>query len=463
MTRRIIPVVGCLDASVLLPGSKSITNRALALSAFCNGRTILRHALESEDTQIMIDALRQLGISIDYGDDLESDKYKSDKYQIIVVGLGGKFPKPSAEIYVGNSGTSARFLTAALALSSSGDYRMYGKPRMHRRPIIDLVDPLRLLGGNIRYENSDNSLPLIIGRRGELCKSVIESGVIRLSVSGDISSQFLSAILMAAPLASDSMDVEVRVTGKLVSLPYVKMTINMMESFGIYPVVNSDFTSFKFCCNEFYCSPEVYWVEPDASAASYFFAAAAICGGAVKVEGLSQESIQGDIKFVECLAKMGCDVKFDNIKNTTTVSRPKNKPLNGIVVDMNSISDTAQTLSVVALFAKGETVIKNIEHVRYKETDRISDLATELRKFGAKIEEQSDGLKIIPPEKIKPATVATYDDHRMAMSFAIAGLKVDGVIIENPDCVQKTFPNFFTELQKTGEGEIRNSECGMRN
>jgi 3-phosphoshikimate 1-carboxyvinyltransferase len=226
------------------------------------------------------------------------------------------------------------------------------------------------------------------------------------------------------------------------------MTIKMMKSFGIEPAVNDDFTLFRFRKGEFYSSPEFYWIEPDASAASYFFAAAAICGGKIQVNGLSQKSVQGDIWFVDCLAKMGCNVQFDNEKNTTTISRSLNKPLKGISVDMNSISDTAQTLGVVALFAEGVTEIKNIEHVRYKETDRIADLATELRKFGATVEEQQDGLKIIPPRQILPATVETYDDHRMAMSFAIAGLKVDGVVINNPECVQKTFPNFFTELEK---------------
>ncbi|MDR1054051.1 MAG: 3-phosphoshikimate 1-carboxyvinyltransferase [Planctomycetaceae bacterium] len=442
-TKKIIPMGHQLDAMVLLPGSKSVTNRALLLSACCVGETVLGNVLESEDTQIMIDGLRKLGVSVEYGDNLAAEKR-----QMMVTGLGGKLPVANAEIYIGNSGTSVRFLTALLALSGSGEYRLHGKTRMHQRPISDLVDTLRLLGGNIRYENSNGSPPLLIGCRNELDKKVIESGTIKISVSGDVSSQFLSAILMTIPVISSEGDVEVEVVGELVSRPYVGMTVNMMKSFGVNPIYGEDFKLFRFCKGGFYSSPQFYWIEPDASAASYFFAAAAICGGKIQVNGLSQKSMQGDIKFVDCLEKMGCEAHFDNDQNTTTVSRPLDKPLQGISVDMNSISDTAQTLGVVALFANGTTEIKNIEHARYKETDRIADLATELRKFGATIDEQRDGLKITPPKKLQPATIETYDDHRMAMSFSIAGLKVDGVIIKNPDCVKKTFPNFFDELQK---------------
>jgi 3-phosphoshikimate 1-carboxyvinyltransferase len=442
-SKKIIPLGNQLNASILLPGSKSITNRALILSACCSGNTTLEHALESEDTQIMIDALRNLGVSIKYGGIGESDKY-----QMIVAGVNGKLLTRNADIYVGNSGTSIRFLTALLALSGSGEFRLSGKPRMHQRPIGDLVEALQSLGGNIRYENNSGFPPLIIGGRNQLDEKVIESGVIQIYVSGDVSSQFLSALLMTAPIASDKIDVEIIVTENLVSRPYVEMTISMIESFGVKPAIDKNFTSFRFHKGEFYSSPKVYWIEPDASAASYFFAAAAICGGTITIEGLSQNSVQGDIHFVDCLAKMGCSVQFDNDKNTTTVSRRPDKQLSGISVDMNSISDTAQTLGVVALFASSATEIKNIEHVRYKETDRIADLATELRRFGATVEERQDGLKIIPPSQLHPATVETYDDHRMAMSFAIAGLKIEGVVINDPDCVQKTFPNFFTELKK---------------
>jgi 3-phosphoshikimate 1-carboxyvinyltransferase len=446
VSEKIIPVSGRLSAEVLLPGSKSITNRVLILSACCSGRTLLDNVLESEDTQIMIDGLRKLGVPIEHL--LNRD---SGNYQMAVIGLGGKFPVPDAEIYIGNSGTSVRFLTALLALSGSGEYRLHGKSRMHKRPISDLVDALRLLGGNIRYENNNGSLPLIIGRYNGLDAGLIKSGVVRVSVSGGVSSQFLSGLLMAIPVLSGEVDFEIVVEGELVSRPYVEMTIGMMRSFGVGVIVGGGFDLFRFRGGEIYSTPEFYCVEPDASAASYFFAAAAVCGGSVQVKGLSRKSVQGDIRFVDCLAQMGCEVQFDEEKNTTTVTRPLGKSLCGISVDMNSISDTAQTLGVVALFAEGETEIRNIEHVRYKETDRIADLATELRKFGAAVEERRDGLRIIPPSKIVPATVDTYDDHRMAMSFAVAGLKVDGVVINNPECVQKTFPNFFKKLQQISE------------
>ncbi|MDR1478895.1 MAG: 3-phosphoshikimate 1-carboxyvinyltransferase [Planctomycetaceae bacterium] len=477
-TKKIIPIGHQLDAEVFLPGSKSITNRALLLAACCDGETVLGNALESEDTQIMIDGLRQLGVSVVSG----GHNLQTDKNQITVSGLGGKFPVDNAEIYIGNSGTTVRFLTALLALTGSGEYtqatlkfqklntqtqqdeavvqgqslpsvpasvyRLHGKERMHQRPINDLVDTLRLLGGNIRYENSNGSPPLIIGRRGELDKRIIEDGVIKISVAGNISSQFLSAILMAIPIMSSEGDVEVEVKGELVSRPYVGMTVGMMRSFGVNLVCGEEMSSFRFRKGEKYSSPKSYRIESDASAASYFFAAAAVCGGTIRLGWLAQKSMQGDVGFVGCLAKMGCSVQFDDIKNIITVSRSLDKPLEAISVDMNYISDTAQTLGVVALFANGTTEIKNIEHVRYKETDRITALANELRKFGATVEEQRDGLKITPPKKFQPAIIETYDDHRMAMSFAIAGLKTDGVIIKAPDCVQKTFPNFFTKLQE---------------
>ncbi|MDR1923316.1 MAG: 3-phosphoshikimate 1-carboxyvinyltransferase [Planctomycetaceae bacterium] len=465
--KRVFPV-GELDAAVFLPGSKSITNRAFVLAACCDGVTILERALESDDTRIMLEAVRGLGLVVE-----EIAPKTSGMTQMKVTGHGGSFPVSRGDIYVGNSGTSVRFLTALLALSDSGEYRLHGKPRMHERPIGDLVDALRVLGGNICYENAEGFLPLKICRKQERVKkpdSGLESGLesdsgsgsdldsetISVSVSCNVSSQFLSGLLMAAPIAARDSEVQIKVVGGMVSRPYIEMTLGMMRAFGVVPVVDDGFALFKFSRGEFYRSPDIYRIEPDASAASYFFAAAAICGGTVRVHGLSQNSIQGDIQFVKCLEKMGCTVQFDNDKNITTVSRSPNKPLVGISVDMNSISDTAQTLGVVSLFAAGVTEIKNIGHVRYKETDRIADLATELRRFGAIVDEQQDGIKITPPtkDKLKPATVETYDDHRMAMSFAIAGLKLEGVIINDPDCVKKTFPDFFKELEKLQTARI---------
>jgi len=339
---------------------------------------------------------------------------------------------------------------------------------MHQRPIGDLVDALNILGGNVTYE-ADKSFPPLVVRttspllgervrvRGGNCgeswnphPSPLPKGegafAKAVSVSGSVSSQFLTALLLASPLAATQSAVEIRVSSELVSKPYVEMTLRMMQSFSVSVETDDAFRTFRIAEGATYQSPTVYAIEPDASAASYFLAAAAICGGSVTVQGLSKNSLQGDVAFAECLEKMNCEVTWG--ENSITVCRPPEKPLRGITVDMNSISDTAQTLSVVALFAEGTTEIRNIEHVRFKETDRIADLATELRRFGAMVDEYRDGLRISPPEVLSPATVQTYDDHRMAMSFAIAGLRLPGVIICDPDCTQKTFPNFFEMLEK---------------
>ena len=426
-TKTITPK-GVLHANVTPPGSKSITNRALILAALANGTTILTGALASEDTQVMVSGLVQLDLSIDWN---------AEQCQIEICGQDGQFSNQQADIYVGNSGTTARFLTAMLAFAD-GKYRIHGKPRMHQRPIEDLVKALNTLGGNVTYEADEGFPPLWIH------PFVPTDRAKTVSVSGSVSSQFLTALLLAAPLAAEQSAVEIRVSGELVSRPYVEMTLRMMQSFGVAVETDDFFRSFRIAKGAVYQSPKTYAIEPDASAASYFFAAAAICGGSVTVQGLSKTSLQGDVAFVECLEKMNCEVAWNN--NSITVCRPLEQPLRGIAVDMNSISDTAQTLSVVALFAEGTTEIRNIEHVRFKETDRIADLATELRRFGASVEEYRDGLRITPPETLSPATVQTYDDHRMAMSFAVAGLRLPNVVICDPDCTKKTFPNFFEML-----------------
>ena len=426
-TKAITPK-GILDAIVIPPGSKSITNRALILAALAQGKTTLTGVLDSDDTRVMFEGLFQLGLSLDWD---------TEKCQIEVTGQGGRFPHHQADICVGNSGTTARFLTAMLAFTS-GNYRIHGKPRMHQRPIKDLVDALNTLGGNITYEAEKGFPPLVIYPHAPL------DGAKTVSVSGSVSSQFLSALLLASPLAVWGDTVEIQVSGELVSKPYVEMTLRMMQSFGVSVKTGEYFRSFRIS-EPFYQSPGEYSIEPDASAASYFWAAAAICGGSVTVQGLSKNSLQGDVAFAECLEKMNCEVTWN--ENSITVCRPPERPLRGITVDMNSISDTAQTLAIVALFAEGVTEIRNIEHVRFKETDRIADLATELRRFGAAVEENQDGLRITPPEVLTPATVQTYDDHRMAMSFAIAGLRLPGVVICDPDCTQKTFPHFFETLE----------------
>jgi len=421
-----------LNALVTLPGSKSITNRALLLAVLGDGPTTLDGFLDAEDTRIMLNALRTLGLDV---------LHDPSNKRVEVVGHRGIFPVRNEEIYVANSGTSARFLTAALAFAD-GDYRLYGKPRMHERPIRDLVDALRQLGAEILCENGNDCPPVkISGRRKEHPASNREA-----TVSGSMSSQFLSALLMVAPLASKQGAVDIRLIGTLVSVPYVEMTLAMIRAFGVDVVTSDDFSSFHFGRNSMYKSPPEYRIEPDASAASYFFAAAAVCGGTVCVPGLSRQSLQGDIAFVDCLEQMGCAVVFG--ADSISVSRSSDRPLRGISVDMNLFSDTAQTLAAVALFADGPTDIRNIEHVRFKETDRIAATATELRKFGAVVDERSDGLTIVPPNQLLSAVVETYDDHRMAMSFAVTGLRQPGVVIRNPGCVEKTFPEFFAEFDK---------------
>ena len=437
---------GILDAIVTPPGSKSITNRALILAALANGTTTLTGALASEDTQVMFEGLTQLGLSLDWN---------REQCRITVHGQGGDFPHREANIYVGNSGTTARFLTAMLAFAD-GEYRIHGKTRMHQRPIGDLVEALNTLGGSITYEIEEGFPPLRIGKSGgrrqtadgsrELATVSPEKSSLAVSIPGSVSSQFLTALLLASPCAAKDSDVTISVIDELVSKPYIAMTLRMMQSFGISVEIDEDFRSFRIAEGTVYHSPGTYVIEPDASAASYFMAAAAVCGGSVTVQGLSKTSLQGDVAFAECLEQMNCEVTWND--NSITVCRPSDRPLRGISIDMNGISDTAQTLAVVALFAEGTTEIRNIEHVRFKETDRISDLATELRRFGAVVEERRDGLRITPPEVLSSATVQTYDDHRMAMSFAVAGLRLPGVKICDPDCTHKTFPNFFDVLER---------------
>ncbi|MDR1140762.1 MAG: 3-phosphoshikimate 1-carboxyvinyltransferase [Planctomycetaceae bacterium] len=444
MYRSIISTDGALDAVIVLPGSKSMTNRALILAALSEGTTLLEGVLDSEDTQVLVEALRQLGLEI---------QHHPTRQQMRVVGTRGIFPNQNVELYVGNSGTTARFLTALLAFSR-GKYRIYGKPRMHERPIRDLVNALQSLDAKICYEEKNGFPPLSFSGIDQsiaesFTKTVAETivGVKRTRsaiVSGSVSSQFLSALLMAAPLAAQSGDVELRLAGNLVSKPYIRMTLEMMKSFGVVAEITGDFKTFRFAMGANYQTPQSYQIEPDASGASYFFAAAAVCGGSVTVPGLSRQSLQGDVAFVDCLEKMGCDVQWR--PDSITVSRSPEKTLRGISVDMNSLSDTAQTLAATALFAEGSTEIINMEHVRFKETDRITDLATELRRFGAVVDERPDGLRITPPQQLVPATVETYDDHRMAMSFAVVGLRLPGVVIKNPECTRKTFPDFFNLL-----------------
>ncbi|MCA9120547.1 MAG: 3-phosphoshikimate 1-carboxyvinyltransferase [Planctomycetaceae bacterium] len=417
-----IQPTGPLNGSIRPPGSKSITNRALICAALADGNSHLSGALDSEDTGVMVAALQRLGL------DVTHDLAKS---VIQVVGCGGVLPKSRADLNVENSGTTIRFLTAMLA-ACRGSFRLDGIARMRERPIGDLLAALEQIGGRAVSEASNGCPPVIISANG------LRGGTSK--IRGNISSQFLSGLLMAAPYAEQPVVVEVE--GELVSKPYVTMTLGVMSAFGIdvesgqlnrFLIPNAHYQGCNFA------------IEPDASAASYFWAAAAVTGGSVTVKGLHRNSLQGDVAFCECLARMGCEVIYGDDHITV-----KGNSLHGIAVDMNAISDTAQTLAVVAIFANGPTTITGVAHIRHKETDRVGDLARELRKLGASVEEFQDGMKITP-QPLNRATLETYNDHRMAMSFAIAGLRSPGIVIKDPGCTRKTYPKFFEDLSSLND------------
>jgi 3-phosphoshikimate 1-carboxyvinyltransferase len=386
------------------------------------GESTLTGALDSDDTRVMVQSLGRLGICVESRDEGRT---------LVVQGCGGRIPSNWAELFVGNSGTTIRFLTALCTLGH-GTYRLDGVERMRERPIGDLLEALNQLGADCRGELKSGFPPVKVSANG------LAGG--QATVRGDISSQFLSGILMAAPYAAGN--VKLLVEGELVSRPYVEMTLRVMEVFGAYARVGEGLSSFWIagrqtgagCC---------YAIEPDASAASYFWAAAAITGGEVTVEGLKQNSLQGDVQFAELLAQMGCRVEY-NADSITVSGRARR----GIVAEMNAISDTTQTLAAVALFATGPTTIRGVGHIRHKETDRIGDLARELRKLGAAVDELPDGLRIEPSASPRGADITTYHDHRMAMSLALTGLVVPGVVILDPGCTAKTYPDFFRDLDR---------------
>ena len=416
-----IQTSGRIQGSIRPPGSKSITNRALICASLAAGESTLSGALVSEDTHVMIDSLKRLGIEVDVSDGGK---------MLQVSGCGGRIPADEAELFVANSGTTIRFLTALVTLGN-GTYRLDGIDRMRERPIGDLLDALNQLGANVRSQNGDACPPVIANANG------LGGGV--ANVRGNISSQYLSGLLMAAPYAKSVA--EIVVAGELVSRPYVAMTLAVMKSFGV-SVDDNELTRFVIGAPQCYTGCD-YNIEPDASAASYFWAAAAITKGKVRVEGLSRDALQGDVAFCECLQQMGCEVDYED--DAVTVS---GRSLRGIDVNMNAISDTVQTLSAVAMYAEGPTSITGVAHNRHKETDRIGDLARELRKFGARVDELDDGLRITPPGRVSGATIETYNDHRMAMSLSLVGLNTAGVVILNPACTQKTYPEYFEDLAR---------------
>ncbi|EAQ77334.1 3-phosphoshikimate 1-carboxyvinyltransferase [Blastopirellula marina] len=416
------PILG----SILPPGSKSLTNRALVIAALAQGKSSLTGALESEDTHVMIDSLRRLGI------DVQHDRRAK---VIDVTGCDGVIPSSDADLFVANSGTTIRFLTAMVA-AGKGRYRLDGVQRMRERPIRDLLETLSALGVTCRSEAENGCPPVVVETSG------LVGGVAQ--IAGDISSQYLSGLLMAAPYAAQGVSLEV--VGELVSKPYVHMTTAVMRDFGVN-VDAGDLTKLVIPHGKYV--GRQYAIEPDASAASYFWAAAAITGGSVTVEGLSRDALQGDVAFCECLEQMGCQVEYGPNSIKVVGSR-----MRGICVDMNAISDTVQTLAAVALFADGPTTVTGVAHNRHKETDRIGDLACELRKLGAVVEELEDGLTIVP-SRLQPAEIETYNDHRMAMSLALVGLRQPGVVILNPACTGKTYPNYFEDLSRLAGVEFQ--------
>ena len=422
---QLTPVADPIRARVRPPGSKSITNRALVCAALADGTSKLTGALDSEDTRVMIESLGLLGIEVAAADAGRT---------LVIHGAGGEIPALEADLFCANSGTTIRFLTA-LSTLGHGFFRLDGIERMRQRPIQDLLDALNQLGAHATSENDNGCPPVVVHA------NALPGGT--ATVRGDISSQFLSALLMTSPAARSP--VELVIDGTLVSQPYVRMTLAVMQAFGASVEATESLNEFNVAAPQIYRACE-YAIEPDASAASYFWAAAAVTGGEVTVEGLSRDSVQGDVAFVDCLEQMGCEVRHD--ANSITVA---GRPLHGIDVDMNAISDTVQTIAVVALFADGETTIRNVGHIRHKETDRIAAVATELRKIGAQVDERDDGL-VIKADKRQAATIDTYNDHRMAMSFALAGLRIPGVRINNPSCTEKTYPGFFDDLSAMTSG-----------
>jgi len=404
---------------VTLPGSKSISNRILLLSALAQGTTEIRDVLLSDDTERMLDALRTLGVGVE----------QLDKHVFSVIGCGGNFPVKQAALFLGNAGTAFRPLTAALALSG-GEYELSGVPRMHERPIGDLVDALRQLGANIRYLGKEGFPPL------QISPAMLAGETVQ--VRGDVSSQFLTGLLMALPLLGRTVSVEV--VGELISKPYIEITLAMMARFGV-KVERQDWQRFVVFGGQFYQSPGTIYVEGDASSASYFLATGAIGGGPVRIEGVGSESIQGDVRFADALALMGAQIKQG--ANWMEASAPPAGKLKAIDLDCNHIPDAAMTLAVAALFAEGTTTLRNIASWRVKETDRIAAMATELRKVGATVEEGVDYLRITPSIQIKHAAIDTYDDHRMAMCFSLAAFGAEGMRINDPGCVAKTFPDYF--------------------
>ncbi|EAM6972443.1 3-phosphoshikimate 1-carboxyvinyltransferase [Salmonella enterica subsp. enterica serovar Ago] len=411
-----------VDGAINLPGSKSVSNRALLLAALACGQTVLTNLLDSDDVRHMLNALSALGINYT----LSADRTRCD-----ITGNGGPLRASGAlELFLGNAGTAMRPLAAALCLGQN-EIVLTGEPRMKERPIGHLVDSLRQGGANIDYLEQENYPPLRL--RGGFIGGDIE-------VDGSVSSQFLTALLMTAPLAPE--DTIIRVKGELVSKPYIDITLNLMKTFGV-EIANHHYQQFVVKGGQQYHSPGRYLVEGDASSASYFLAAGAIKGGTVKVTGIGRKSMQGDIRFADVLEKMGATITWGDDFIACTRGE-----LHAIDMDMNHIPDAAMTIATTALFAKGTTTLRNIYNWRVKETDRLFAMATELRKVGAEVEEGHDYIRITPPAKLQHADIGTYNDHRMAMCFSLVALSDTPVTILDPKCTAKTFPDYFEQLAR---------------
>jgi len=424
-----------VEGTVRLPGSKSISNRTLLLAALSAGTTTIHGLLASDDTMVMLGALTSLGIQWEQLDD----------HTHVITGGAGLLPVHAADLFMGNAGTAIRPLTAALAVIG-GDYTLHGVSRMHERPIGDLVDALNAIGAQVEYTGEAGFPPLRI-RRGHIHAD-------RLSVRGNVSSQFLTAVLMAAPLMAKEHPVTIDVVGDLISKPYIEITLNLMRRFGV-TVEQDGWQSFTVQAGQHYASPSSIHVEGDASSASYFLAAGAIAGGPVRVQGVGRDSIQGDVRFAEALEQMGATIT----RGDDWIEATSNGALKAIDADFNHIPDAAMTIAVAALYADGTSTLRNIASWRVKETDRLAAMAIELRKVGAIVEEGADYIRITPPEELLPATIDTYDDHRMAMCFSLASL--DGVArrgnamrINDPKCVAKTFPDYFETFAGIARNEL---------
>ncbi|GAB4211946.1 MAG: 3-phosphoshikimate 1-carboxyvinyltransferase [Roseiflexaceae bacterium] len=412
-------VAHTLDGDVTLPGSKSITNRALLVAALADGRSVLEEALFSEDTEIFSSCLQRLGFVVN------SDPAGRS---FAVVGRGGAVPAVDAELFVGNAGTAARFITALTGLGA-GRYHFDGVAAMRKRPMRELLDVLAGFGATVEYGGEPGAMPFTLTTRG-FAGGAIET-------RADRTSQHLTALLLIAPYAAQ--DTTIRVGDTLVSRPYLVTTCGLMEQWGVQ-VEREGETVFHIRAGQRY-QPQHFVVEPDASGASYFFAAAAALGGRVRVRNLGRGSLQGDARFVDVLEAMGCTV----LRDERFIEVSRSGPLRGVDVDLNDMSDTMPTLAALAPFAEGPVTIRNVEHTRWKETDRIHAVVTELRRMGALVEERRDGLTVLPGP-LHAATIQTYNDHRIAISFAITGLRVPGTQIADPACTAKTFPDFFERL-----------------